>query len=207
MKSSIIVLAGLLAAASAVRAQAPAAAPQTPASASAVSPAKKELVQRLLVLQQGAIEGMSRNVIERPLVPLLQRANSVLQSKVAADKREAVAKALEGDVRQFIDDAVPVLRERALKIAPSTYGTTLEEKFTEEELKQFVTWLESPASRKFQQHGADMQTAFMQKLGTEANALLGTKLQALEHKLSGTLGVPSLVSASQPAAAKPKGAK
>ena len=83
----------------------------------------------------------------------------------------------------------------------------LEEKFTEDELRQFVTWLESPASRKLQQVGPDMQNAFMQQLGSEANTLLGPKLQALEQKLSTTLGVPSLAGSPAAAASRPKGGK
>lgn len=202
MKSPTIALALLLAAASAAQAQAP--SPQAPASASATSPAKKELVQRLLVLQQGAIEGMSRNVVERPVLLLAQRANTILQTKVPADRREAAAKAMEAEIRQFFNDATPVLRERALKLAPATYGAMVEEKFTEDELRQVVAWLESPVNRKFQQLAPDMQTAFMQQLGSEANTLLGAKLQALERKLSSTLGVQSIAT-NPPAASKPKG--
>ena len=177
----------------------------------ATSPAKKELVQRLLTLQQGAIEGMSRTVVERPVAQLMQRAGSILQTQVPADRREAIGKAMEADLRKFVDEAVPQLRERALKLAPSTYGAVLEEKFTEDELRQFVTWLDSPASRKFQQVAPDLQSGFMQKLGAEADALLGPKLRALEQKLGATLGVPTApagaASGARPAASKPKAAR
>jgi hypothetical protein len=207
MKSKIILLAALLAAAGGAQAQ-PAPAQQPASAVAASSPAKKELVQRLLTLRQGAIEGMSRGIVERPLVPLMQRAGNTLQTQVPAEKREALGKSMEADIRQFLDDAVPLLRERALKIAPSTYGSALEEKFTEDELRQFVAWLESPASKKFQQLDPDMQTAFVQKLAAEANSLLGPKLQALEQKLSATLGAASAAGgASRPAASKPKAAK
>jgi len=211
MKIEFVWLAALLAAAvPAAQAQQPAAS--APAAVMAPSsPAKKELVQRLLVLQQGAIEGLSRGVIERPLAQLMQRAGNVLQIKVPPEKREAVAKSMEADVRQFVDEAVPLLRDRALKIAPATYGAMLEEKFTEDELRQFVAWLESPVSRKFQQYSPDMQTALVQKLGTEADSLLGAKLQALERKLAATLGVPTspaeATSGPRPAASKPKASR
>jgi hypothetical protein len=206
MKSKTVLLALLLAAASTARAQAP--APSAPASAAASSPAKKELVQRLLTLQQGSIEAISRSVVERPVAQLMQRAAQLLQTRVAAEKREATAKSMEADIRQFVNDAVPLLRDRALKIAPATYGSMLEDRFTEDELRQFVTWLESPASKKFQQLGPDMQTAFAQNLGTEANTLLTARLKALEQKLSATLGVPSLAAeGARPAASKPKAAK
>ena len=56
------------------------------------------------------------------------------------------------------------MRDRALKLAPSTIGAVLEEKFSEDELKQLVAWLESPVNKKYQQLGAEMQNAFAQKL-------------------------------------------
>ena len=207
-----MLLAVLAVAASTAQAQAQAPAPAPAAVASTPStPAKKELVQKVLQLQQGAIEGMSRTVVERPVALLMQRTGGMLQTQVPADKREAVAKAMEADIRRFVEDALPLLRERALKIAPSSYGSALEEKFSEDELRQLVNWLESPTNRKFQQFAPDMQTAFMQKLGIEANSLLGPKLQALEQKLGATLGVPSLPAAAgsgaRPAASKPKAAK
>jgi len=215
MKTEFVWLAALLAAAvpAAQAQQQPAASAPAAAAAPSLpsSPAKKELVQRLLVLQQGYIEGLSRGVVERPVAQLMQRAGNVLQAKVAPDKREAVAKSMEGDIRQFVDEAVPLLRDRALKIAPTTYGAMLEEKFTEDELRQFVVWLESPASRKFQQLNPDMQTALVQKLGTEADSLLGARLQALERKLAAALGVPTspaeAASGARPAASKPKASK
>ena len=208
-----MLLAVLAVATSAAEAQtqtpAPAAVASTPSMPS--TPAKRELVQKVLQLQQGAIEGMSRTVVERPVALLMQRAGATLQTQVPADKREAVAKTMEADIRRFVDDALPLLRERALKIAPTSYGSALEEKFSEDELRQLVGWLESPVNRKFQQLAPDLQTAFMQKLGTEANSLLGPKLQALEQKLGATLGVPASPAAAgsgaRPAASKPKAGK
>ena len=217
IKPMLLAVLAVAASAAQAQAQAPAPAP-APASAAVAStpstpstPAKKELVQKVLQLQQGAIEGMSRTVVERPVALLMQRAGGTLQTQVPADKREAIAKSMEADIRRFVDDALPLLRERALKIAPTSYGSALEEKFSEDELRQLVSWLESPTNRKFQQLAPDMQTAFMQKLGTEANSLLGPKLQALEQKLIATLGVPSSPAAAgsgaRPAASKPKAAK
>lgn len=172
------------------------------------SPAKKELVQRVLTLQQGAIETLSRSVIERPVAQLAQRAGGVLQTQVPPDRREAAARSMDADLRQFVEEAVPALRDRALKLAPSTYGAMLEEKFTEDELKQFVAWLESPVNRKFQQLAPEMQSSFAQKLGVEANTLLGPKLQALEKKIIAALGLPTApAAAASGAVPKPKAAK
>ena len=165
--------------------------------------AKKELVQKVLALQQPMIESVSRNIAERPAMQLMQFSGQFIQTQVPADKREALAKQVESDIRKFVDEAVPVLRERALKLAPSTLGTTLEEKFTDDELKQMITWLESPANKKLQQLGPEMQSSFAQKLTAEAAPLLDPKLQTLQQKLRSTLGVPEPGGASASAPAKP----
>lgn len=171
---------------------------------------KKELVQKVLALQQPMIETISRNIAERPAFQLMQASGQFIQTQVPADKREAMGKQVETELRKFVDEAVPLLRERALKLAPSTLGTTLEEKFTDDELKQMIAWLESPANKKLQQVGPEMQSSFAQKLTTEAAPLLDPKLQGLQTRLRTLLGVPEpSAAASGPArpaasAAKPR---
>jgi len=157
---------------------------------------KKELVQKVLLLEQPLIENISRSIVERPAAQLMQAAGQALQTQVPADKREAVGKSVQADVKKYVDEATPLLRERAIKLAPSTFGVALEEKFTEAELKQLIAWLESPVNKKFQQLGGEMQSNFVQKLAAEAAPLLDPKLQALQQKLRTTF---SAAAASAPA--------
>ena len=178
---------------------------------------KKELVQKVLQLQQPLIENISRSIVERPAAQLMQVAGQALQTQVPADKREAVGKAVQTDVKKYVDEATPLLRERAIKLAPSTFGVALEEKFTEAELKQLIAWLESPVNRKFQQLGPEMQNSFVQKLAAEAAPLLDPKLQALQQKLRTTFdsavstapasSAPASAAAAKPAASPAKASK
>ena len=177
----------LLSAACAVQAQtAPAAAPAaTPAAP--VSAAKRELVAKMIALQQPGIEQLARNVADRPALQTLQAAAQVLQSQVPQDRRDATAKSIESEAKKFADDAYAVLRERVLKLAPSTLGPILEEKFSEDELKQTITWLESPASKKLTQLGQEMQTALVQKLVADSSPAIDPKLQAMRQKVQSIL--------------------
>ena len=50
------------------------------------TPAKKELVTRLLKLQQPGVEAMSRALVEQPAADLLDGAAVALRSRIAADK-------------------------------------------------------------------------------------------------------------------------
>ena len=171
------------------------------------SPAKKELVQKLLTLQQPGIEGAARNIVERPAAVMLQQAGQVLQTQVPADKREAVGKSIEADAKKYVEETYPAVRDRAVKLAPTTLGATLEEKFTEEELKQLIAWFESPVNKKFQQISGEMQSNFMQKLVAEARPLLEPKLQALEQKVRASLGAPAAGAPAEGAAAPKAAAK
>jgi len=172
---------------------------QTAASAPA-SPAKKELVQKLLVLQQPGIEGIARNMVEQPAQRMVQAAAQVLQQNVPPEKREAIGKSVEADIKKYVDEASVLMRDRAIKLAPSTIGATLEERFTEDELKQLVAWLESPVNKKYSQIGPEMQGNFTQKLVADARPVIEPRLQALEAKVRVSLGMPPAGAASAPPA-------
>jgi uncharacterized protein len=174
------------------------------AATSTASPAKKELVQKLLVLQQPGIEGVARSIVERPASQLMQAAGQALQAQVPPEKREAIGKSIEADVKKFVEDSVPVLRDRAVKLAPTVIGPVMEEKFTEDELKALIAWLDSPVNKKYQQMAPELQNTFAQKLIAEAGPLLDTKLQTLQAKVRNTLGAPPAGAASDAKpAAKP----
>jgi hypothetical protein len=161
------------------------------------SPAKKELVAKLLQLQQPGIENMAKMLAERPVLQLMQQAGQALQ-QIPPDKREATGKSLQADAQKFVEEAIPVIRERAIKLAPSTVGTMMEEKFSEDELKQLIAWHESPVKKKYEQAGGEMQNAMVQKLLAEAGPVLDPKLQALQQKMGSTLRAAA--GASEPGA-------
>lgn len=189
-RKSLLAAAGALLIGAGALAQAP---------APAASPAKKELVAKLLQLQQQDLEVVARGIVQQPAMQMMQQAAPVLQNQVPADKREAAAKSIETDVRRYVDETFPLVRERAIKLAPSTVGAVLEDKFSEDELKQLVAWLESPVNRKFQQASGEMRNAFLQKLVPEARPLMEPKVKALEQSIRSTLGMPATAAGDGPA--------
>ena len=181
----------------------PAAAQGAAASSAPSTPAKKALVQRLLSLQQSDIESFARSVVERPAVQMMREAGMALQQQATTqEKREATAKAIEGEVKKYIEDAYPIVRDRALKLAPTTIGSAFEAKMTEEELRLLVNWLESPTNKKYQQISLELRNGFSQRLLGEMPGVLDAKLQALDGRIRVILGVPPAGSAA-PAAAAP----
>jgi hypothetical protein len=151
------------------------------------------------------MEAMARNLVEQPAMEMLERAGAALPQRVAADKREAVGKDIQNDVKKFVDDTVPIVRDRVVKIAPSSIGVMLEEKFTEAELKEVAAMMESPTFAKFQAMGGELQRALVEKLVADTKPQVEPKLRSLEEGIAKRLGVNvEAQKGAAPAAAAPK---
>ncbi len=170
----------------------------TPPAAAGAANGKKELIARILKVQQPGIEAIARDLARQPANELLSQVADYLDSQVPADKREPLAKGAQQDADRFFQDIHPLVRERALKLAPTTIGALLEEKLTEDELRQVAAMLESPAFSKYQALGGDMQRALLAKLVPELKPQVDTRLRALDEALAKRLGVA-------PALAQPTG--
>ncbi|WP_422014567.1 DUF2059 domain-containing protein [Roseateles sp.] len=168
------------------------------------SPAKKALIDKIVALQQqGLAEGLSANIVQAPLGQLMQAGRAALQ-QVPAEKREATAKAMEADVKKFVEENVPYLKDKISKAVPGTASALLDERFNEDELKQVLAWAESPVSQKFGMASVELQKAIAQKVMAEAAPTLEGRLKTLQANLAKQLGLP-VPGTAPAAAAKPAG--
>ncbi|MGV3570301.1 MAG: hypothetical protein ACO1PB_06850 [Ramlibacter sp.] len=163
------------------------------------TPAKKELVARILKIQQPGIETMARELAKQPASELMANAVEFLQVQVPPEKREALAKGLQQDADKYMNETYPLVRDRALRLAPTTVGPLLEEKFSEEELKQVVAMMESPVYLKFQGLGGEMQRVLVNKLVPDLKPEVAPKLRALDEAFAKRLGVQTGAAAPAPA--------
>jgi hypothetical protein len=170
--------------------------------AAETSATKKELIAKVVQLQQGGVEGIARSLVEQPAMAMMQQAGQVLQTRIAPEKREALAKEIQADIRKYVEETNPLLRDKALKMAPGVMGPLLDEKFTEDELKQLVGWLESPVVRRYQQMSPEIQKGLSEKLVAETRPIVEPKLQALDRSVSGRLGMPAAPAKGASAPAK-----
>ena len=153
------------------------------------SAAKNELVTKILQLQRPAIEGIATVLAQQPAQQMMQGASVALQTRVAPEKREAVAKEIQADLKKYADEVVPLLRERAVKMAPTTIGTLLEEKFTEDELRQLISIMESPVNKKFSQMNGELQKSLGEKLVADTRSIVEPKVKALDATIGKRLGM------------------
>lgn len=200
----------LLLASTGTFAQASDPAPTTPsattapaAAAAPSSPAKKELIGRVLKLQQGGIERLATNMTQEPAVVLGGQASEVIAARVPKERQEAVAKEIQVEVQKYLKDTVPLVRKSAQQLAPATIGPVLEAKLSEDELRQIVTLLESPAYAKYQQLTGEMQQALQAKLVADTRGTVEPRVQALEKAIGERLKAAT-TEAAAPAAPKTK---
>ncbi len=152
---------------------------------------KKDQVQKVLSVQQPALEDMARGVAEQPARQLAGGARNVLMQVVPEDKREATAKQVDAEIKKYLDSAIPSVRSSAVKLAPSTIGPILEDRFTEDELKQLVTMLESPILKRYQAALPEMSNALLEKVVEDARPAVNPKLQAAEGSIRKILDTAS----------------
>jgi len=174
------------------------------ASSVAMAQDKAALVKQLLDVQRPAVEGMARILVNDSVQPIVQAGGEYLQTRVAPEKREALGKAAEAEIQKYVQDAFPIVRDKAVQLAPSTVGPLLEQNFSEEELRQLVAWLGSPLSKKFSDMNSQLGSALTQKLVADVRPTIDPKLQALNVSVAKALGAPTDgQSAAQPAAKAP----
>jgi hypothetical protein len=175
---------------------------QAATTAPATSAAKKEQIAKLLSLQAPGIEQLATQIAQQPAIQLMQQAGAVVQ-RLPEDKREALGRDIDADIKKYVDSAVPVVRTRATELAPLTVGALLEERFSEQELREIVATLESPTWRKFQGAANDMQRAIVERLVADTRPLVDPKVQALQKSIGDRLraAAPAPAPAAAPAPA------
>jgi len=150
---------------------------------------KKELVQKILTAQQGALDDMARTVAEQPARQLAGGARQVLAQAVPEDKREATAKQVDAEIKKYLEAATPIVRASASKLSMSAIGPQIEEKFTEDELKQLVSMLDSPVLKKYQGLLPELSNALLEKVVADARTQVTPKLQTAETNIRKILDV------------------
>ena len=142
----------------------------------AQSATKKELIGKLLTLQQPAIDTTARTIAEQQPMQLAAYAQKVIVQNVPEDKRQATAQAVDAEIKKYMATAGPAIQASATKLAQSSMSPILDEKFTEDELKNLVGILESPVLKKFQGLLPELTNNLMDKIIADARPTVDPSL-------------------------------
>ena len=113
----------------------------------------------------------------------MQQANLTLASRAPSDKREALAQDIQADVRKYLDEAVPLVRERAVRLAPATMGPVLDDAFSEDELRQLIAIIESPVNRKYLRMRGELQQALAERVVADTLEVIEPKVTLLSQTI------------------------
>jgi uncharacterized protein len=190
-----------LSSAALVQAQGPAPAAAPAAAPAPASPEKKRLIERVIQLQMPGVEALGRQLAEQPAMQMGQQASQALQ-RLPVERREAVARDIQADLRQYVEEMGPPMRDRAVRLAPGIMAPLLEERFSEQELREVIALLESPTLRKFQNAGPELQRALGERIVAESRASIEQRAKVLEQSIIRRLNPPA-AAGSAPATAAP----
>ena len=152
---------------------------------------KSAQVSKFLELQRPGVEALARALVEQSSAPIAQAGAGYLRTQVPEAKREAAGKAADAELRKYFDDAYPMVRDKAVQLAPTTIGPILENNFSEDELRQLNAWISSPLSKKYQELNPQMQQALTKAVVTDTRAAIEPKMQALDANVAKALGAPA----------------
>ncbi|MFM9921540.1 DUF2059 domain-containing protein [Variovorax sp. H27-G14] len=171
-------------------------------SMAAMAQDKATLIKQFIDIQRPGIESLARGLVEQSSAPIAQAGSQYLQTQVPEAKRESAAKAADTELKKYFDDAYPIVRDKALQLAPGALTPLLEQNFSEDELKQLLAWINSPLSKKYQELNPKMQTALTEKLVTDTRGTIEPKMRALDENVAKALGAPTEAPAAAKAPAK-----
>jgi uncharacterized protein len=160
-------------AADAKPASAPVAAP--------VSPAKQELIQRILKVWH--VEALGQSMLQEPVAEAVNQARAMLQGRATPEKRDAALKNITTDAKKFLDDSTPVVTGSAQKLIPSTVVPLLAQNFSEDELRQLLAMLESPVKKKFEALAPELQKSLGEKIAADTRPEIDPKLKDLQQRI------------------------
>ena len=138
---------------------------------------KKELATRIVNLQKtqdmdaliAQLAGTANRAVVETWLPRLDN--------MPAARQKAVADQLDVELKKFNDDVVRLIKTRNERVSLDVLVPAYSERFTADELKQLVAFLESPVIRKYYAANPHMANLLAQKLvdATRADVQARTK--------------------------------
>lgn len=144
---------------------------------------KRDQILRLPIAQKASLEGLATGLTQDPARQLMGQFVQPAIGLVPPEKREATGKQIDAELQKYVETATPLVKASAVKVGPAAVTSVLEDKFTEDELKQLVTMLESPVLKKYQGIIPELQKTLFEKVTADASPQVDPKLQALQENI------------------------
>lgn len=163
---------------------------------------KREQIMRLPIAQKAALDGLASDITQAPARQLMGQFVQPAIGLVPPEKREAAGQQIDAELQKYQDSATPLVKASANKVGPAAVASVLEDKFSEEELKQLGTMLDSPVLKKYQGIIPELQKTLIEKVSNDARPQVDPKLQALQDNIRKIIDTASNGKLSQAMAAQ-----
>ena len=142
---------------------------------------KKVLAQKVLSLWH--IEDKAIEMAQKPAQAAISGARSGLQGRLTAAQQDAVMKDITKDVQKYVDEATPLAKSAAQKVKEPILTPLLLQNFSVEELRQLVTFFESPVKKKFEGLVPDFNKAYLEKVSETGLPAIQPKIDILTKEV------------------------
>jgi hypothetical protein len=176
-------------------------------SVSAYADGKHDAIMRLPIAQKAALDALANDITQAPARQFTGQFVQPALSLVAPEKRDATVQQIDAELQKYQESATPLVKASANKIGPNAVASVLEDKFTEDELKQLGTMLDSAVLKKYQSVIPELQKALIDKVSGDARPQVDPKLQALQENIRKIIDAASNGKLSQAMAAQKNGAQ
>lgn len=153
--------------------------------------AKKELATRIVNLQKAQdmdaliaqLAGTANRAVVEAWLPRLD--------KMPAARQKAVADQLDVELKKFNDDVTRLIKTRNDRISLDVLVPAYSERFTADELKQLVAFLESPVIKKYYAANPHMANLLGQKLVEATRADVESRIKEFDARAAKIVGTGS----------------
>lgn len=153
--------------------------------------ARQKLAEKLVTLWHP--ENVAVMMVQKPATDAFQQARIALQGRVSAERRDVVLKDIAKDVQKYVDEATPIAKESAKKDVALTVIPMLVKNFSESELKELISILESPVKKKFEQMVPQMERALGERVAADNRDVIDPKLKEMTKEVGLKLRAASMV--------------
>ena len=152
---------------------------------------KKELATRIVNLQKAQdmdallaqLAGSANKVVVNNWLPRLD--------KLPAAKQKAAADQLDSELKKFNDDNVRTIKAKNDKLSLEVLVPAYAEKFSTEELKQLVAFLESATIKKYYAANPQLANLLAQRLVEATQADVEARIKTFDLRAAQIVGVPT----------------
>ena len=161
---------------------------------------KLEWATKVVALQQGPeLERLVGQLADGATQEVLQNWGPKLQTNVPEAKQRQASDALNAELKKYFDDVSKLIDGKVRKVSTDALVPAYMERFTLDELKQLVTFFESPTIKKYQVSAPELGNLFIKQLVEATRSDVTARVQKFDETAVKIVGASPASKAASPA--------